>query len=407
MNLQVLVTHPGRQHSHQLVKALHREDMLAEYWTGVPARPLTSVSALRPLVGPLEKHALLPIPDDRVRHFLLEPIVRRATAWMSPGQQVDWSHWAMEQFDRWCADRLEEADADAVVAYENGALHTFRRAKELGMTTILDAASFHHAWQDDVYDYVESSAVHERINDHKDAEIELADHILTVSSLARESYVDGGADADRVTSVPVGCDLDRFRISSDDVSSQEDAPFTFIFAGHAGHRKGIDLLLDAASRLEDEGQNVQIWVAGGEDPNVEWSRSSLVKRLGRLPQPELADRFRQADCLVLPSRHDSFGMVVVEAMATGLPVIVTENVGAKEAVTEGVSGWIILAEDADALYEQMRWCIQNHEDVRRMHKAARRDASAYSWEAYHRRVIHHLQNIVGSIRSRSSAPSNL
>ena len=57
--------------------------------------------------------------------------------------------------------------------------------------------------------------------------------------------------------------------------------------------------------------------------------------MGRVAQGELASLLGNADCLVLPSRFDSFGMVVPEAMACGLPVIVTDMVGAKQLVEEG------------------------------------------------------------------------
>jgi glycosyltransferase involved in cell wall biosynthesis len=89
-------------------------------------------------------------------------------------------------------------------------------------------------------------------------------------------------------------------------------------------------------------------------------------------------------------------MVVVEAMAAGCPVIVSDQVGAKQAVTEGESGWVVPAEDADALADRMQWCIDHAETVRSMADAAREDASEYSWEAYRERVAQHLQSLLVS-----------
>jgi glycosyltransferase involved in cell wall biosynthesis len=390
----ILVTHPGRQHSHQLAVALEDAGRLAAYWTGVPARPLTSVPGLRTVVAPLEKHSLLPLPDDQVQHNLIAPLARRVFEAVLPQDvAVDWSHRSQDWFDRWCASRLHDVDTQAVVCYENAALHTFRAAKERGWATILDAASFHHAWQDRHFDYPESDAAHERITARKDREIELADYVLTVSELARESYIDGGVPPERVASIPVGCDLDRFQSTAE---RTRGAPFTFIFAGHASARKGVDTLLDAARRLEGQELDVRLWFAGGHEDDLPWQSVASIEQLGYLPQEVLADRLREADCLVLPSRHDSFGMVVVEAMATGCPVIVSDQVGAKQAVTDGESGWIVPAEDADALADRMRWCIENPDAVRSMREAARSDASDYSWDAYRRRVVEHLQTILAA-----------
>lgn len=391
---QILVTHPGRQHSHQLAVALQDAGTLAEYWTGVPARPLAESDLFRSLLSPLEKHPLLPLPDQRVRHNVVSPLARRIFEAVLPDPTaVDWTHRSMDWFDRWCANRIDDVDATAVVCYENSALHTFRAAKKRGWTTVLDAASYHHLWQDRHYEYTEHEQAHQRINNRKDREIEWADHILTVSELARESYIEAGIDPERVTSVPVGCDLDTFTASPGD-GTKDDTPFTFIFAGHASERKGVDLLLTAASRLDREGLPFKLWFAGGVDERVRFDEWPRTDHLGYLSQDTLAARFREADCLVLPSRHDSFGMVVVEAMATGLPAIVSENVGAKEAITEGRSGWVVPSEDVEALHRRLHWCITHPAAVRNMSTAAREDARRYSWDAYRSRVVKALDSIV-------------
>jgi glycosyltransferase involved in cell wall biosynthesis len=154
--------------------------------------------------------------------------------------------------------------------------------------------------------------------------------------------------------------------------------------------------LEAAAQLEGRKVTFRLWFAGGTEESLPWDRVPTAKRLGYLDQTVLAKRMHAADCLVLPSRHDSFGMVVVEAMAAGCPVIVSDQVGAKQAVTEGESGWVIPAEDTDALADRMQWCIDHIDAVRSMADAAREDASEYSWEAYRERVAQHLQSLLVS-----------
>jgi glycosyltransferase involved in cell wall biosynthesis len=300
-------------------------------------------------------------------------------------------HQSMAWFDRWCATRLDTVDADAVICYENAALQTFRAARKRGMTTILDAASFHHAWQDRHYDYPESDAAHARITAHKDKEIVQADHVLTVSELARESYIEGGVAPEQVTAIPVGCDLSLFAQSEKAQRADPETPFTFIFAGHAGRRKGIDILIEASAQLDQQGVSHRVWVAGGEDPGISWEDAPSLTRLGRLSQERLAERFRQADALVLPSRHDSFGMVVVEALATGCPVLLSEQTGAKQAIIPGESGWILPAEDTAAWVEQMAWCVAHPEQVRAMASEAHAAAQHYTWDRYRSRVASFLE----------------
>jgi len=115
-------------------------------------------------------------------------------------------------------------------------------------------------------------------------------------------------------------------------------------------------------------------------------------------QDELATELRGADCLVLPSRNDSFGMVVAEALACGTPVIVSEMVGAKDLVEERVSGWIVPTEDADALAARMLRCARDPEALRAMAPAAREAAEAATWAAYHRRFA----ALIGSLLPEAS-----
>jgi len=389
----ILVTHPGRQHSHQLARALHDRDQLAGYWTGVPAADPKSKGRLYRLLARSSPQPTVGLPGPCTTHNVVMPLVRRvAEAIAGPSQAIDWRHRAAAWFDAWAARRLP-SDLDAVVAYENGARDTFRVAKRKGATTILDAASFHYEWQDAFYEPVEPDRVHQRINARKDEEIEHADHILTVSEFARESYVDSGVPPAGVTSVPMGADLSDF-VPRQEGEADSAAPFTFLFAGHANRRKGVDVLLSASEQLDQNNCPHRVQFAGGRDDAFFEETTAPIETLGYLDRPDLAAAFRRADVLVLPSRHDSFGRVVVEAMATGVPVLLSEHVGAKEAVTEGETGWIVLAEDVDALAHQMRWCIEHPKPVQAMQDACVETAQDYSWAAYRKRVTDVIASIV-------------
>jgi glycosyltransferase involved in cell wall biosynthesis len=391
--MAILVTHPGRQHSHQLARALYEQGRLAGYWTGVPAAAPTTKGLSYRLLADLSPQPTVGLPGPLTAHNIVMPLVRRGAALIAgPPRRTDWRHRAAACFDAWAARRLPD-ELEAVVAYENGARNTFRAAKARGATTILDAASFHHTWQDEFYEPVESEAVHRRINARKDEEVEAADHILTVSELARESYVDADVSPERITAVPMGADLAGFE-PSETGGTHASSSFTFIFAGYAFRRKGGDVLLDASEQLHERGVGHRVQFAGGHDDREIASTEAPVDRLGHLDRPALAEAFRRADVLVLPSRHDSFGRVVVEAMATGLPVIVSEHVGAKEVITEGETGWIVPTEDASTLAERMQWCADHPEHVRAMRDACVTGAQDYSWAAYRERVVRVLHDVL-------------
>ena len=389
---QILVTHPGRQHAHQLARALYDLDALAGFWTGVPSSAQERKGPLYRRLVSLSPQPTLELPPKLTRHFYVVPIVRRLTNLLcTPGRAVTWQHRAMAWFDRWCARKIPTG-IDAVVCYENAALRTFQEAKEHGTTTILDAASVHHQRQDDVYDPAESDEAHARINDRKDREIEQADHILTVSELARESYIAAGVSENKVTAVPMGADLSDFEPPSP-LRTPSEAPLTFLFVGHVGRRKGADVLLAASRLLQTNGVSHCIRFAGEREERFQ-DVPDTVEWLGYLSRDELVEAYQHADVLVLPSRHDSFGRVVAEGMATGLPALVSEEVGAKEVLTKEESGWVVSSGNPDTLAAQMCWCVEHPSVVASMQESALEAAQNYTWQAYRRRVGTVIQRIL-------------
>jgi glycosyltransferase involved in cell wall biosynthesis len=375
---KVLITHPGRQHSHQAALALQDAGMLAGYWSGVPAAEAQTRRVPAFLRHRFERYAPVPLDPRRVHWFPWTPALRRVGPWSD--------FLACRLFDRWAAARLPRANATAVVACEISALTTFRRARRLGLVTLLDAPSIHHAAQDRLHGTTDSPGLHRRIVRIKNEEIALADHVLTVSELARRTYLDAGVAPDKVHAVPLGADLELF--SPD--AGERKGDLTFLFAGATIRRKGFDLLLEAFHRTA--GARLRIVGSRGDLGHLLDGRDpERISFLGPLTQLGLAAELRRADVLVLPSRNDSFAMVVAEALASGRPALISEMVGAKDLVTEGKTGWIVPVEDVTALAGRMAWCAGHPEAVRAMGPDCRRAAEGATWPAYHRRLAELLR----------------
>lgn len=376
--MKILVTHPGRQHSHQAALALDRAGMLAGYWAGVPAVAGQAARVPAVLRTRFERYAPVPLDPSRTRWFPWTPALRRLGPW------PDFA--ACRLFDRWAARGLGRSGADAVIACEISALSTFREAKRRGMAAFLDAPSIHHASQDRLHGTTDSPALHRRITAVKDAEIALADHILTVSELARRTYLEAGVPPAKVHALPLGADLELF---APDGEAGPSPGFTFLFSGATIHRKGFDLLLAAFDRVRAAHPEARLKLAGprGDAAHLLDARGlDGIDVLGPLGQPALAAEMRRAGVLVLPSRNDSYGMVVAEALASGVPVLISEMVGAKDLVTEGRTGWIVPVGDVEALAERMAWCAGHPEAVRALREDCRRAAEAATWPAYHARL---------------------
>lgn len=383
--MSVLVVHPGLQHAHQLAWALHEVNLLQGFWSGVPIQA-TGSSIGRWLPAYLaRKLKEVDIPAQMCRHPVWFPVLSRSTRWlpraMHPGDvacRID--HW----FDAWAAPRVVQARPRAVVAYENAARDTFRAAKAAGVRCILDAASIHHEMGARL-NPVAPTPYLPQVNQRKAEEIELADLILTCSPMASESYIAAGVPPAKLCTVPLGASFPTDKTEWE----KHKEPLHFIFAGALRRLKAIDVICEAFHRLHREGLQYRLTFVGGE-AEAGWIQEILrvpgARYIPNLPQPQLFRLLGVADCVLLPSRYDSFGMVVAEAMASGTPAIVSSNTGAKlmiEAIPG--SGWIVNCTVKD-LVACVRGRIEDRDSLFNARSCARMAAQQFTWDAYRRRV---------------------
>ncbi|HVS62078.1 MAG TPA: glycosyltransferase family 4 protein [Thermoanaerobaculia bacterium] len=297
------------------------------------------------------------------------------------------------------ARRLRATAPAAVLCCEISAAATFRLARYDGALALLDAPSLHHAAQDRLHGTTDPPSLHRRIVATKDAEIATAHHILTVSPIARETYVAAGVAEDRVHSVLLGADLELFTPPRETRSS--DGPFRFVFAGARIRRKAFDLLVKAfeeAYRSRPDARLALVGPAGDAESALPRECHAGIEILGPVGQQELAEVFRRSHCLVLPSRNDSYGMVVAEALASGLPVVVSEMVGSKELVRPEETGWIVPVDDLDALTRRLLACVDQRARLAGMGPTCRTMAETASWEAYHRRFAELVRELLQAHR---------
>jgi glycosyltransferase involved in cell wall biosynthesis len=155
------------------------------------------------------------------------------------------------------------------------------------------------------------------------------------------------------------------------------------------HRKGVDLLLLAFDRLVVKGHDVRLLLVGREaelpqflGPISAAARSKKIRFEGFQPPERLAEYFWKADIFVLPSRHDGWGVVVNQAMAAGLPIITSSEVGAGlDFVQNGVNGTCVPAGEIDALYDAMETLASNPGMARQWGEASRTRACDLTPEA--------------------------
>jgi len=145
---------------------------------------------------------------------------------------------------------------------------------------------------------------------------------------------------------------------------------TALWVGQTGYRKGLDVAIAAVAQARADLPGLRLRVvgvpAGKAADGVDW--------FGIIPPDRMAEVYRNADVFIFPTRYESSGLVVIEAMAAGLPVIVSDNVGAS-IVTHGRNGVVVAGYDPSHYAEALRHLAPpairaviaeaNAEDVRR------------------------------------------
>jgi glycosyltransferase involved in cell wall biosynthesis len=219
--------------------------------------------------------------------------------------------------------------------------------------------------------------VPERVAKRIEQELSIADLVLVPSRFVANQLLERGLPESRLAVIPYGVDLGAFSPHTD---RPPNARVRCVYVGQISHRKGIPVLFRAARELPDidfvlTGPVVTPSLLRELPPNVRW--------MGSLPHADVAALMREADIFVLPSLEDSYGLVVSEAMASGLPVVVTDHVGASEIVEPGVTGFVVPAGDHTPLAAALR-CLTDDSDLRsRMGRNARdRVSASHSWAQY-------------------------
>jgi len=192
----------------------------------------------------------------------------------------------------------------------------------------------------------------------------------------------------RITVVHNGADLaafDRARYPTarhdlrHELGLAADAPVALLIGTYA--RKGLDTAIAAVAQSSDT-LNLVVAGAGDSDAARRWAAAArMADRLHLLgPRSDVAGLYAGADVFILPTRYEPFGMVIAEAMASSLPVIVSACSGAAELIEPGVSGCVVVsADDASGFAGQLRTLLADPARREAMGRAARAAAHVVSW----------------------------
>lgn len=225
-----------------------------------------------------------------------------------------------------------------------------------------------------------------------------AARILPWSSWVRDSLIsEYGVTSDRITVLPSGVDLDLWKPATEE---RKSGPMQVLFVGGDFVRKGGETLLEAFRTLPAGSAELTLVTRSDVAPEP----GVRVFRDLNSNDPRLVQIFRDSDVFALPTEAEAFGMVAVEAAASGLPIIATSVGGLSDIVIDGKTGYLVPPADAPALAQRLRMLANDPAIRRRMGHAGRVHAEArFDARRNAATLVSVLQEAVGPVRSECAA----
>jgi D-inositol-3-phosphate glycosyltransferase len=217
-----------------------------------------------------------------------------------------------------------------------------------------------------------------------------------------------GADAEKVTVIPLGVDLERFQplakqAARDALGLKNER--IVLFVGRLEPLKGVDILINAAAMIESDVDCSVIIVGGDESSDAQMQELRNLARangiehrvafVGAVDHEQLPLYYNAADVCVVPSHYESFGLVAIEAMASGVPVVASRVGGLTGTVKDGETGYLIPWLCPEPFAERIELLLDNEPLRQSLGQAAREAVTRYRWQNVAAAVREVYESLVG------------
>ena len=401
--MNVVVAHPGVQHSFQLALELQKRSALAAFYTGLAFSTDGFVERVWRMLPSQWQRSLVRRRITGIPPALLHcrPVGELVALWRTRrGAEIQKvMQCRNERFQRSIPEEALSS-ATAVIGFDTAAWILSNRCAARAIPFVLDQSTPHPDAKSSAYELVRQQYPEWNINaevrrrevrDVEQKEHDSASMVVAGSSFVKHTLIERGVSAAKIRVNPYGVDCSRFHAAS----HHDSRPFRFVFVGAINGRKGVPLLIDAWRQLS--GKGAELWLIGGGSENALKQIPDLpgLRCLGRVTRDDVAKAMQQCDVFVFPTYFEGLALVILEAMACGLPVITTFASGAEGVISEGDDGWLLERGDLAGLIEKMNYCLENRHLTREMGRRARTTAERFTWSAYGDRWIKILLELCG------------
>ncbi|HBS47689.1 TPA: hypothetical protein DEO28_04995 [Candidatus Dependentiae bacterium] len=298
-------------------------------------------------------------------------------------------------FDKWLSNQFKNVEQlDIFVGWTNYWLNSYSQIKKTGAKIIAESGSWHIIEQSKILQEefelygVKAKPINQKNIEKMVKEYEVADYIMTPAKHVRDSFIRQNISQSKLLKVPYGVDFERFYQSR----IEKTKKFRVIFVGQVSLQKGVQYLIKAWNKLDLPKETSELLIVGDIQNCFKQVMKDLtirnnVKFYGSTSQENLKNLYKQSSLFVLPSIQEGFGMVISEAMASGMPVICTTNTGGEELIEHGKEGFIVFIRDVDDLAAKINWYYEHQDRCFQMGMAAQQKIKNFTWDHYGDKII--------------------
>jgi starch synthase len=432
----ILLSHPtGNEFVREAVTAFDEAGMLGEFWTTLSWNPDGAVHRFLPrsLQELFSRRSYPASVRSRTRTVPLREIGRLlAGAFSMDAVSIG--------LDKKVAARLRRIESPEAVklvyAYEDAALQSFRAAAERGFPRVYDLpigywrvgqrifaeeAEREPEWASTLTGTRDTAEKLAR----KDEELQLAQRVVVASTFTKKTLVgdplpqgkedigrgwlgnQGGrpyakrqvrAEHPKPLRMQLNAKIDIIPYGAPPAVSPEvrksAGPLKVLFAGSLGQRKGLSYLLKAVEMLKNSVELTLLGRKAAPDCRPLETATHRYRWVPTLNHAGVLREMHNHDLLVFPSLFEGFGLVILEAMAQGTPVITTEHTCGPDIVENGIDGFVLPIRSAEAIASKLDLLSSDRDYLMAMKIAARRKAELHPWKIYRQRLVEMAREVI-------------
>lgn len=415
--MKVIVAHAERQHSFFLATAMKEAGMLDKYITTIYDRPRSLTNRVKRLLkgNTLKKAsgrrcaALDDMEVVQINEFynlvitflsrfpVLRDLCRKLRNYNGRSFGVKVAKYAIKH------------NVDAVIMFDGYAYTCFEylKKKAPGIKCILDVTIMSRPFTRKVFDEIAERTqdpdlkkenfylYDEEFLKNYQKEYDYGDFFLVGSQIVKKSVEFCGVDETAIVVNPYGVDIKKFfAVPKEKVSG----PLKLIVVGQLNRRKGIHQLLEVVTKYSSD--DVTLDLIGGfestSDIYLKYKDCENVKFHGFITHDTLYKMYQESHVFALPSFAEGMALVGLEALASGLPLLCSDCTGINDLVIQYENGIVTHAGDMNEIKAGIDWFRENMDRIPEMSINARKKAEEYSWEAYYKRTIEHINRFLNA-----------